>query len=666
MAISWDAFEDPNSVEFEPDGPDKDSVSEDSENPTAEEEPKAPIGGDGLGVVEPIVVDETDEPADIPDEVELEYDRVTLRLLRTHKITKIQAYQAFKEFRKHGERDQLWRIIARHPDVDEDVVFAAAADMYAFKRAEINDERPDPDFVQRTLKSFTSDQQEQMFLLRLLPLEYEVDMERGALKLVFATHDPTRPDTLRFVHSLHLELFDLYYAPLSQLQPLVEELFPRKNEYLERLASGEDAFDFGAAFEEEQSALVDEEALDAEINRSNLINLFEASLVEAVRKGASDIHIVPRERNTDFLFRIDGGLQLWHTQDKVHPEAMIAVAKDRCLNIDRFEREAAQDGYIQRKVDQSLIRYRVSVLPIASSDRGIKAESIVIRVLDDRNVFASLGSIGLLEGALNRFEKAIRQPQGMVIMTGPTGSGKSTTLVAAMHQVLRPDLNVLTVEDPVEYLIKGVRQIKLGPRLHLEKALRSILRHDPDIVMVGEMRDKDTAELAIKLANTGHLTFSTLHTNDAPSAVSRLYKMGIEPFLIAYAINLVVAQRLLRKICAACRRPDEDPDKLLLRELGFNDEEIEKTTFYKPGNRVSCKECNGVGYKGRRAIAEALYFSRAIRHQIFSAGKNINEDAIRDTAVKEGMMTLLSSAREVVKMGETTTDEVVRVIASDD
>ncbi|MGA7305776.1 MAG: GspE/PulE family protein, partial [Rhodothermales bacterium] len=436
--------------------------------------------------------------------------------------------------------------------------------------------------------------------------------------------------------------------------------------YLDRLASGEDAFDFGAAFEEQESALVDEEALDAEINRSNLINLFEASLVEAVRKGASDIHIVPRDRNTDFLFRIDGGLQLWHTQDKVHPEAMIAVAKDRCLNIDRFEREAAQDGYIQRNVDQSLIRYRVSVLPIASSDRGIKAESIVIRVLDDRNVFASLSSIGLLEGALERFEKAIRQPQGMVIMTGPTGSGKSTTLVAALHQVLRPDLNVLTVEDPVEYLIRGVRQIKLGPRLHLESALRSILRHDPDIVMVGEMRDKDTAELAIKLANTGHLTFSTLHTNDAPSAVSRLYKMGIEPFLLAYAINLVVAQRLLRKLCTVCRQVDKDPDPLLLRELGFSEEEIETTTFYKIANKHSCRECNGVGYKGRRAIAEALYFSRAIRHQIFSAGKNINEDAIRDTAVKEGMLTLLGSARQVVKMGETTIDEVVRVIASDD
>jgi type IV pilus assembly protein PilB len=184
--------------------------------------------------------------------------------------------------------------------------------------------------------------------------------------------------------------------------------------------------------------------------------------------------------------------------------------------------------------------------------------------------------------------------------------------------------------------------------------------------MVGEMRDRATAELAIKLANTGHLTFSTLHTNDAPSAVSRLYKMGIEPFLIAYAINLIVAQRLLRKLCQTCRKPDKDPDPLLLRELGFSEEDVSTTTFYKIGNKPTCRDCNGVGYKGRRAIAEALYFSRAIRHQIFNAGKNINEDAIRDTAVKEGMLTLLGSAREVVKTGETTIEEVVRVIASDD
>jgi len=335
------------------------------------------------------------------------------------------------------------------------------------------------------------------------------------------------------------------------------------------------------------------------------------------------------------------------------------------MNVDRFDRDTAQDGYIQRAIDDKLIRFRVSILPIATSDRDVRSESIVIRILDDSKVFTDLSAINLHPTALRRFEKAISQPHGMVIMTGPTGSGKSTTLAAALHGVISPQRNVLTVEDPVEYIIRGARQIKLGPRLHLEGALRSILRHDPDVVMVGEMRDRPTAELAIKLANTGHLTFSTLHTNDAPSAVSRLFKMGIEPFLIGYAINLVVAQRLLRKLCPTCCRVDTDPDRVLLSELGFTDEEIDQLTLYVPGDDPSCRTCNGQGYKGRQAIAEALYFSRNIRHLIVDAGDAIDEDGIRDAAIEEGMLTLQASAREVVKRGETSIDEMIRVISTE-
>jgi type IV pilus assembly protein PilB len=264
-----------------------------------------------------------------------------------------------------------------------------------------------------------------------------------------------------------------------------------------------------------------------------------------------------------------------------------------------------------------------------------------------------------------KFEQAITQPHGMVILTGPTGSGKSTSLVAALHHVITGEVNVLTVEDPVEYIIPGVRQIKLNYKLELEDALRAILRHDPDIVMVGEMRDKKTAELAIKLANTGHLTFSTLHTNDAPSAISRLYKMGIEPFLIAYAINLVVAQRLIRTLCPTCKQPDLDPDPVMLEKLGFASEEISNLTYYNPGNDNNCPTCRGVGYKGRRAICEALYFSRDIRHMIVEADKMIDEGAIKEQAVKEGMMTLRDAAREIVKYGETSVREMIRVVTSE-
>jgi type IV pilus assembly protein PilB len=219
------------------------------------------------------------------------------------------------------------------------------------------------------------------------------------------------------------------------------------------------------------------------------------------------------------------------------------------------------------------------------------------------------------------------------------------------------------VEDPVEYIIAGVRQIKLNAKLDLDQALRAILRHDPDVVMVGEMRDKATADLAIKLANTGHLAFSTLHTNDAPSAISRLYKMGVEPFLIAYAINLVVAQRLIRSLCPTCKTVDEETDPLLAKQVGFTDAEIKGTIFYKAGTNKKCKSCGGSGYKGRRALCETLYFSQAIRHMILESAEAIDEDQIRAQGKKEGMLTLQDSAREIVKLGDTSISELIRVTA---
>ena len=594
-------------------------------------------------------------------------DRVVGYLLRQDLVQDKHVREAFNQWRRKGEQDTLWRWLARHPDVDTEAVFAEAARIYAFPSAAITEGRPDPGFVKSFVEGLPGAQQDQLLAFGVLPIEYEIDAERRQRRIVLAAQDPGSPDVIGLVHAIGLEPFDLRYAPGTEIRPLLTELFPKRNEFLERVQDEQWAYDLGASFDTGQKSLVDEDAIEAEINRSGLINLFEASLVEGVRMGVSDIHIWPNaDRQTEFHFRIDGELQHWHTEDKVHPEALLAVVKDKAGNVDRFEREMAQDGFIQRQVDGALIRYRVSVLPIATADRGVRAESIVIRILDDRKVLTDMGKIGLLPNALEAFTKAIRQPHGMVILTGPTGSGKSTTLVAALSQVVRPQVNALTVEDPVEYIIRGVRQIKLGPRLDMERALRSILRHDPDIVMVGEMRDRETAELAVKLANTGHLTFSTLHTNDAPSAVSRLYKMGLEPFLIAYAINLVVAQRLIRTLCDTCKVPDPDPDLVMMRELGFSEDEIATVPFYTSGDVPDCPACKGVGYKGRRAIAEALYFSRAIRHLIVAAKGDVDEDAIRDKAVEEGMLTLVASAREIVKLGQTSVDEVLRVTTSDD
>ena len=612
------------------------------------------IGGDGADASAPST------PGYAPSQ-----DRVIQALLNKGSVTQQVVEESAEAKRKNRLREPLWRVLADNPKVDRDEVFEQAALTYAFRIAPIKERKPDAEFVKTVLDAFTEELREELISNTVAPYAYA---QGSGIRLVFITDDPMRPYLQRLMHALEIDRFELCYAPRSVVRSVLEQAYPRKNVYLERIRDDEDehAVDFGMSFESAEDSLLDEDALEAEISRSSLINLVEALLVESVRIGASDIHIYPNaNRKTEIHFRIDGRLQRWHTEEKGHPEALLAVLKDNAINVDRFERDTAQDGFIQRWVDDTLIRYRVSVLPIANANPDVRAESIVIRVLDDRKVMTDLSKLGLLPFAQEQFGKAIRQPNGMVILTGPTGSGKSTTLVAALSQVVNPEVNVLTVEDPVEYMIPGVRQIKLSHKLSLEGALRAILRHDPDIVMVGEMRDKDTAELGVKLANTGHLTFSTLHTNDAPSAVSRLYKMGLEPFLIAYAINLIVAQRLMRTLCPDCKTVDDNIDRTLATQLGFTDEMLAEMTIYRAGDDKDCPTCKGRGYQGRRAVAEALYFSPKIREMIVEAGDTIDEDGIKAQAVKEGMLTLQASARELVKMQETSLEEMLRVTAGE-
>jgi type IV pilus assembly protein PilB len=443
---------------------------------------------------------------------------------------------------------------------------------------------------------------------------------------------------------------------MGQWEELWKEVRGGRKEFeLTRTAQGQFALT-----EEEES--IDEAELEQEISRSKLMDLVDNMLADAARVDASDIHVVPRgSRSTEFRFRIDGKLSLWHTLDDVRAEAVSAVVKDRGRNLDRFERNMAQDGFSQMIVDGKTIRYRFSVIPIVGRELRNKYESIAIRVLQEPKLATSLADLGFGGHAEQEFLRAIKKPYGLVIVTGPTGSGKSTTLVAALRAVMNPQVNVITVEDPVEYLIEGARQAKLNPKLDFEGALRAILRHDPDIVMVGEMRDRITAEIAIKLANTGHLTFSTLHTNDAPSAISRLYKMGVEPFLIAYAINIVLSQRLLRKLCPRCRKPLKEVDIEAFRKLGLSDKEVEQTTFYRP---VGCSRCIR-GYKGRIAVHEALYFSKEIRRMILQSGTSIDEDSIRRQGLEEGMQTLRMSATNLLKQGITTLEEVVSTTTED-
>lgn len=552
----------------------------------------------------------------------------------------------------------LAQILVQNFEFDHDTIFREVSILYAFRELIL----PEGDQLQHKIEAIkqvvnkTSDQLKQMMSEhKVLPYAYD---ERLRDKLILAAIDPTDRTIPKIAFALNARKYEVAFLKKKDYERIVQQILPLENVYLKAIEESSTELDI-----EGDEASLDEQELDAEINKSALINLVEGALVEGVRKGASDIHFIPKPgHKTEILIRIDGNLQPWHTQENTLPEAVVAVVKDRSKGMDRFEREKAQDGFIQREIDGQIIRFRVSVLPMVGTELRNKFESIVIRILDDRKVVKDLGKLGLTGYAQDAFIKSISQPQGMVILTGPTGSGKSTTLVAALYQVIDPSVNVLTVEDPVEYVIEGARQLKIGYKMNFEQAIRSILRHDPDIVLVGEMRDKETAEVAIKLANTGHLTFSTLHTNDAPSAVARLYKMGIEPFLIAYAINIIMAQRLIRKLCEFCKTKVTTLDEELLSAAGIDIDELKKHTVYEA---KGCEKCNGTGYKGRMAIHEALYFTKAIRQIIVRSGIEVDEEKIRIQAKKDGSKSLRDSGFEKVILGLTSIEEVLASTTED-
>ncbi|GIK59231.1 MAG: type II/IV secretion system protein [Ignavibacteriota bacterium] len=563
---------------------------------------------------------------------------------------------------KFNDRNKLKRNLAQilvdDFKYEHDVIFREVAILYAFRELDIDLQTIQPnqlDSIRSIVESGGEELKEIMLKENIIPFMYDEQIKD---KLIIASTDPTNKNVQKVAFGLNAKKTEVIFIKKKDYDQLIEKLFPPENKFLQNISD-----DYENLIPTEEREDLDEDELDAEINKSALINLVEGALVEAVRKGASDIHFIPGSgHRTEIYMRIDGTLRLWHVQENTLPEAVIAVVKDRGKGMDRFEREMAQDGFIQRAIDNYIIRFRVSVLPMVGTELKNKFESVVIRILDDRKVIKDLEKLGLTGVAKQKFIKAINQPQGMVILTGPTGSGKSTTLVAALCQVINPEVNVLTVEDPVEYVIEGARQLKIGYKMNFEQAIRSILRHDPDIVLVGEMRDKETAETAIKLANTGHLTFSTLHTNDAPSAVSRLFKMGIEPFLIAYAINLIVAQRLIRKLCSKCKKRVTEHDDDYLEAVGINPEEWKQYETYRA---VGCDECGGTGFKGRMAIHEAFYFSKEIRHLIVKSGEEVNEELLKTQAKKDGTLNLRESGLEKVKLGMTSIEEVISSTTED-
>lgn len=548
------------------------------------------------------------------------------------------------------KRRSIAQILVQDLKLDHDVIFSHVAAFYAFRHIRFAADDLSAEEIENIrdkVRASGSDLRDILIEKRIFPFCSE---RLGLERFILVACDPTAKELISIENLLNISGCEAAYISPGDFDLYIKTLYPPENQYLKNLEVAQPEFSIIP-----DDVSLDESLLEKEVNKSALINLFEGALLEGVRKGASDIHIVPlSSTRTAIHFRIDGRLTLWHTQENVMPEAIIAVVKDRSRGFDRFEREKAQDGYIQREIDSQLIRFRVSILPLSASEIRNKFESVVIRILDDRKVITDLNELGLTGYARQAFENAIRRPQGLVILTGPTGSGKSTTLVAALHQVITPQVNVLTVEDPVEYAIRGARQLKISHKMNFELALRSILRHDPDIVLVGEIRDAETADIAIKLANTGHLTFTTLHTNDAASAISRLYKMKIEPFLLAYAINIIVAQRLIRRLCPDCKTAADGAGSDYMKYLDTGAED--SASIYQP---AGCDKCGYTGYKGRIAIHEAISFTKQIRQIIFSSGEEIDEEKIREEAKKDGSITLRESGIEKVRLGLTSLEEVL-------
>lgn len=542
--------------------------------------------------------------------------------------------------------------------VDRDLLYQEVANFYAFRTLDISKMTLSDDrlaFIRREFNALPESIKEKAVEHNVLPFAVD-SLHPDRLQVV--TPDPTGDGAVSVARRFRYGKFEIFYLPLSQWNDLWKRVAIDRSSYQQRA-------DESALIQEyvEEDSEQYEQALEDEISRSGLVELIEKILIDGVRTGASDIHVIPRgEKVTEFYFRVDGRLTLWYTYTDARAEAVAAVVKDRAKNLDRFERNTAQDGFAQINIDRKTVRFRLSVIPTIGKELRGRYESIVIRILQEPNLNICIEELNFESYAEQALRKALAKPYGIIIVTGPTGSGKSTTLVAALRAIMDPSLNIMTVEDPVEYLIEGGRQVKLNPKLDFEGALRAILRHDPDIVMVGEMRDRITADIAIKLANTGHLTLSTLHTNDAPSAISRLYKMGLEPFLIAYAINLVLAQRLIRRLCQKCKERVDDIDRDALIKLGLEPNELKQLTIYRPRG---CSDCIH-GYKGRIAIHEALYFHKNIRQLILKADQVVDEEGVRTLAIKNGMQTLRRAGIELLKRGTTSMEEIASVTMEED
>ena len=480
-------------------------------------------------------------------------------------------------------------------------------------------------------------------------------IRRVGATLTIAMVDPTNVfalDDIKFMTGLNVEPV---VATEEGIKKAIEKYYGASWDEKLKTVLG----DMGGTAEEIEVKAEEEEIDIAELEKSSedapVVRLVNLILSEAVQRGASDIHIEPYEKDYRIRFRIDGVLYEVMSPPLKLKDAVASRIKI-LSQLDISEKRLPQDGRIKVKMKTKTgtkdLDIRVSVLPT------LFGEKIVMRLLDKDQLRLDMTQLGFEPSSLEKFLKAISKPYGMVLVTGPTGSGKTNTLYSALSRLNTPEVNIMTAEDPVEFNLHGINQVQMHERIGLNfaTALRSFLRQDPNIIMVGEIRDFETAEIAIKAALTGHLVLSTLHTNDAPSSVSRLLNMGIEPFLVSTSLLLVVAQRLVRRICPQCKQPITYPPEALI-DVGFSPDEIPNLRLYKG---AGCPNCNNTGYRGRIGVFEVMEVSDSIREMILEGASTLE---LKHQAREEGMITLRESGLIKVRQGITTIEEVLRETA---
>lgn len=472
-------------------------------------------------------------------------------------------------------------------------------------------------------------------------------MSKDGNRLKVIIHDPLDLellDMLRF--RLNMEI-DTALAPKSKIQRFIDTFLNKVDTSMDEAIEEIDRD--AQLLKDEQTAMKKAKIAGDEAD-APVVKLLNLIIHEAVRNRASDIHIEPMADRVRVRYRIDGVCTVRDNIPKGMQGAVLARLKIMS-GIDIAEKRLPQDGRIKMLIGKQAIDFRVSSLP------GYHGESVVLRILRPDSVAVGVTGLGFEQDDYEHFLRIIRQPNGIFLVTGPTGSGKTTTLYAALQELNRPDKKIITAEDPVEYNFTGMNQCQVREDIGLSFAriLRAMLRQAPNIILVGEIRDREVGEVAIQAALTGHLVFSTLHTNDAPSAITRLIDMGIKPFLVASSIQAIMAQRLIRRICPECKAVDPVPDKFTLRLLGITDADVAGKNLYKG---AGCQRCGGTGYRGRQGIFEMMEMNNELREMAFARAPT---SKLRRAARAGGMRTLLQDGKLKILRGVTTAEEVVRI-----